>query len=237
MSDLLEVKHMRYIIFLFLLLSFHAKAMYFSSYIYEMGSKEDFISKYVTNDTDTSNLYNINAYPIEKPSNTNEIRLNINDKEVLYTPLRQTINKKETDIFKIIYRGPKDDKERYYRVVFTEIPLTSFSNQDKNRSSTYIPSTSLSTILIVRPRKPDFQYILDEKQGYIKNTGNTFFRVVIHSGCNGRDDNADQFYMLPGEEYHNISISTDNRKLLIFDKRYIPVGDKCSQVSFDQSES
>ena len=218
---------MKFIIVLMLFLSFHAKAMYFSSYIYEMGSKEDFISKYVTNDTETNNLYTVSAYAIEKPSNTNEVRLNTPDKEILYAPLRKTIDKKVTDLFKIYYRGPKDDKERYYRVSFVETPLTLYNNKQTDRASTYLPSIALSTILIVRPRKPNFQYVIDEKQGFIKNTGNTFFRVSIGNGCDGKDEDADQFYMLPGEEYHNKSITQENRKLLIYDKRYIPVGERC----------
>lgn len=220
---------MKYTILFILFISIHARAMYFSSYIYEMRSNEDFISKYITNDTEIKNLYSVNTYPIERPDNKNEVRLNTKDKEILYAPLRKTIEKKLTDSFKLYYRGPQDDKERYYRVTFTETPLVLYDNKQTSKSLTYLPSIALSTILIVRPRKPKFEYILNEKQGYIRNTGNTFFRVIIHKGCNGKDEESEQFYMLPNEEYHHISITQENKKLIIFDKRYIPVGEKCKR--------
>lgn len=56
----------------------------------------------------------------------------------------------------------------------------------------------MSTILIVRPRKTRFQYEINEATGTIKNTGNTYFRVILQKGCNGDDESSTQFYMLPG---------------------------------------
>jgi len=189
---------MKYIVILLSIIftSANLQAMYFSSYIYEMGSQEDFISKYITNDTETTNLYSISTYAIEKPSNTNEIRINTKDKELLYAPLRSMIDKKATNLFKIFYRGPKDDKERYYRVVFTETPLTLYDNNQPAQTSTYIPSIALSTILIIRPRKQKFDYVVDESKGTLKNTGNTFFRAIVHNQCNQRDEDADHVYIL-----------------------------------------
>lgn len=220
---------MKYI-FIFLLISIinsNVKAVYVSSYIYELGSDESFVSKNIQNNTNNTNLYSISAYPIKKPDNENEIRLQLKDKEVLYAPLRTTIDKSKTDMFKIIYRGPADDKERYYRVIFTETPLVTFNSNEKDRAPLFLPSVSLSTFLIIRPRKINFEYSLDEKKGYIKNTGNTFFRVVIHKGCDGTDQEANQFYILPGEEYYDDAITKENRKLLIFNKKYMQIGEKC----------
>ena len=212
-------------------ISFQSKAMYFSSYIYEMGSKEEFISKHITNDSETRNLYSVDVYPIEKPSNINEIELNTVSKDILYAPLRHTIDKKTSDIFKFYYRGPKDDKERYYRVVFTETPLTLYKNDKNDRASTYIPSISLSTFLIVRPRKEHFKYILDDQKGMIKNIGNTFFRAIVHDGCDSTDEDADHVYILPGEEYQNDLIK-NNRVFLVINKQYISLNtNKCSEQS------
>lgn len=61
-----------------------------------------------------------------------------------------------------------------------------------------VPSVSMSTILIVRPRKTRFQYEINEATGTIKNTGNTYFRVILQKGCNGDDESSTQFYMLRG---------------------------------------
>ncbi|WOE32311.1 MULTISPECIES: molecular chaperone [unclassified Acinetobacter] len=207
--------------------SLSSQAMYFSSYIYEMGSDENIMAKYLTNDTNSMNLYTIQSYEIEKPSNTNEVRINSKEKEILYTPLRKTIDKQSTDFFKLIYRGPQDNKERYYRVSFVETPLTSLNNNATTRSPSYLPSVALSTILIVRPRKQNFQYHLNEKQGLLKNTGNTFFRVIIHQGCNGTDEDATHFYILPGEEYRDQALIGDNKIFLVINKKYMQIGQKC----------
>lgn len=57
-----------------------------------------------------------------------------------------------------------------------------------------VPSVSMSTILIVRPRKTRFQYEINEATGTIKNTGNTYFRVILQKGCNGDDESSTVLY-------------------------------------------
>ena len=37
------------------------------------------------------------------------------------------------EFFKIFYRGPQDDKERYYRVQFTEMPITLFPERNRGK--------------------------------------------------------------------------------------------------------
>lgn len=77
-----------------------------------------------------------------------------------------------------------------------------------------VPSVSMSTILIVRPRKTQFKYEINEETGTIKNTGNTFFRVVIQKGCNGDDESSTQFYMLPGKAGKILRLNTVIKNLL-----------------------
>ena len=45
---------------------------------------------------------------------------------------------------------------------------------------------AMSTILVVRPRQQRLEWQIDERQGEIYNSGNTFFRVIVHQGCAGR---------------------------------------------------
>ncbi len=94
--------------------------------------------------------------------------------------------------------GLGDDIERYYRVIFKETPVTVFPRRMEQKKLNIVPSVSMSTILIVRPRKTRFQYEINEATGTIKNTGNTYFRVILQKGCNGDDESSTQFYMLPG---------------------------------------
>lgn len=206
-----------------------ASAVYFSSYIYEMGSDEDFISKPVKNDTDVLNLYTVQSFKIDKPGDHGENIIYAKDREIIYTPLKLQINPNSTDFFKLLYIGPKDDQERYYRVVFTEIPLGAYSEQNDPKATSFIPTVSMSTIMVVRPRKQRLQYVIDEKQGVIKNTGNTFFRVIIHQSCKLNDESSTQFYMLPNEEYKSDLVKQKNQKFLVVNRRYIAVGDQCPE--------
>lgn len=204
-----------------------ASAVYLSSYIYEMGSEESFISKPVENNTDSSNLYTLQAIKIDKPGVGGENVIYAKNREVIFTPLSLQISPKSTNFFKLIYIGPKDDQERYYRVVFSEVPLAAFEEGNKAQATTFVPTVSMSTILVIRPRKQHLQYEIDEKQGVIKNTGNTFFRVIIHKSCELNDESSTQFYMLPGEEFKNDMVKQRNEKFIVANKTYIKIGQQC----------
>lgn len=202
-------------------------AVYFSSYIYEMMSDESFIAKAIKNDTRTSNMYQISSYKIDKPGKGGEHPIYEKNRDLIYTPLQLKIEPNNTDFFKILYIGPSDNKERYYRVVFIETPLTALPGLNGKGITTFFPSVSMSTILIVRPKKQSVKYEIDEENGVIKNTGNTFFRVIVQQGCNGKDEDANHFYMLPGDIYRDESLMKLNRKFIIVNKKYLPLGKIC----------
>lgn len=208
-----------------------ASAVYLSSYIYEVGSEKDFISKPITNDTNNLNLYTVQTFKIDKPGENGEHIINEKNREIIYTPLSLQINPKSTDFFKLIYIGPKDNQERYYRVVFSEVPLTAFEEHSDPQATTFVPTVVMSTIMIVRPRKQIFKYELNEKTGVLKNTGNTFFRVIIHQGCEPDDTSSTQFHMLPNEEYKGDLIKQKNRKFLVINQHYEQIGNQCEALS------
>lgn len=207
-------------------ISHSALAIYFSSFIYEMMSDEDFIAKPIRNDTKNLSMYQISSFKIDKPGPSGEKKIYVKDRELIHTPLELKIEPNSSNFFKILYIGPKDNQERYYRVVFLETPLTAFKNS-KEDGTIFFPTVSMSTILIVRPRKQILKYEVDEAKGIIKNTGNTFFRVIIHQGCEGTDEDATHFYMLPGETYQDESVKNTNRKFIIANKRYYQAGKMC----------
>lgn len=204
-----------------------ASAAYFSTFIYEMMSDESFIAKSVRNDTKTSNMYEVRSFKIDRPGEQGENRVQEESRDLVYTPVKLKIESGAIDYFKILYIGPKDDQERYYRVVFKETPLTTLPVQEQKNSTSFFPTVSMSTILIVRPRQQVFKYEIDEKNGVIKNTGNTFFRVIIQQGCNGTDEDANHFYMLPGESFQNNSVKENNKKFIVANKKYVPLGKAC----------
>lgn len=218
-------KHM--ILALLWLFSASVKAVYFDSIIYEMPADRDFIAKQLFNDTQKNNIYTISAYRIDRPGVGGEHRLPMENGELLYAPLKFSVAANGKEYFKIFYRGPRDDKERYYRITFTESPLTLFPFKPAARKTYIFPVVAMNTILVVRPRTLHFSYRLDEQNGTLQNDGNTFFRVIIQKGCNGDDESSTQFYMLPGETYKNKSLSAQNKKYLVAMEKYIKLGKRC----------
>ncbi len=203
------------------------QAVWFNSLVYDIPADKDFISQSLFNDTDRTNLYNVSAFKIDKPGNGDENVIRGSDLEILWAPLKFSLSPQQTDYFKLYYRGPKDDVERYYRVVFKEIPVRAFPLQTTGSHLNVLPVTAMSTFLIVRPRKINLAYQVDEHNGIIKNTGNTYFRVIIHKGCDGDDVSSNQFYMLPGEQYQDASVKGKNKKFIVADNKYMKAGTAC----------
>ncbi|HBT3066245.1 TPA: molecular chaperone [Klebsiella pneumoniae] len=206
---------------------FPAQAIYLESTIYEIPSDKSFISKRIYNDSQKQNLYSIGAVKIDKPGPGGENRSAIADGELLFTPLNFSLAPQASQFFKIFYRGPQDDKERYYRILFREMPITLFSERNQGKGGLALPVITMDTILIVRPRKMNLAYTIDEINGTLKNTGNTFFKIIVHQGCNSTDDEATMRYVLPGETWHNRELKTKNRKFIVALQKYLPVGQGC----------
>lgn len=202
-------------------------AIEFDSYIYEMAATDSFISKAVYNNTQSSNLYRISIQKIDRPSRHAEQEVPLDAGEMLYAPQKLMIHRDEHNYFKIFYHGPEDQQERYYRVNFLESPLNLYEAPNAQKNSVVFPSLGVSTILIVRPRQLKLAYQLDEKNGSIQNTGNTFFKLIIHQGCQGNEDTAEQFYMLPGESYQHAALKQNNRKYILAMQQYTPLGQAC----------
>lgn len=218
----------RVLLMVLLFLASSAQAISVSSYIYEMEANEEFIAKSVTNDTAEFNTYRVSVFKIDRPGPGGENILYQKDRELIFAPLFLNIPAGQTDYFKLLYIGPKDDQERYYRIDFLESKMGGLEDvKEGGAQSVFVPSISFSTVFIVRPRKQNLKYDLNEQQGYLKNIGNTTFRLIVSQGCDGSDEDAIQFYMLPGEEYRNESLKGENKKFIVANKKYIPVGSTC----------
>ena len=204
----------------FILLSgltvFSAQAVYLESTIYEMPSDKSFISKRIYNDSQKQNLYSIGAVKIDKPGPGGENRSAIAEGELLFTPLNFSLAPQASEFFKIFYRGPQDDKERYYRILFREMPITLFTERNQGKGGQALPVIAMDTILVVRPRKMNLAYTIDEANGTLKNT---------------TDDDATMRYVLPGETWRSSELKSKNRKFIVALQKYIPVGQGCFKLN------
>ncbi|MEQ4763055.1 molecular chaperone [Klebsiella aerogenes] len=210
-----------------LFISLNSYGAYLESTIYEIDNTTDFVSKSVINNTNRTNIYTLVAYKVNKPGSGNENIVITNSKEVLWSPLKITLKPGEKNYFKLYYKGPKDEFERYYRVIYKESPMVVYPIKNDIKHTDVTPVVSISTILVVRPRKINFNFYIDESTGVIKNTGNTFFRIIIQRGCNGDDETSKQLYILPGELWRNPQVSNTNKKYIVAMNRYIQLGKGC----------
>ena len=208
-------------------LSSPASAVYFTSIVYDMDASREFIARPIWNDTPRSNLYTISAYQIARPGAGDEAPVIGANKDLVWSPLKFTVQAKGQEYFKLYYRGPKDDVERYYRVVFKETPVTLFPWKAEEKRLDVIPVVAMSTLLVVRPRQTRLKYEVDEAKGIIRNTGNTFFRVILQKGCSGDDESSTQFYMLPGESWQGPEAKGGNKKYVVALSRYHRLGSGC----------
>ncbi|OAT34735.1 fimbrial protein [Proteus myxofaciens] len=211
------------ILFMILLSSFNsnAYALYINSDISSIDSGKEFFSKPYINDTQKTNLYNFSAYKIDRPGNQ-EHGTPIHNGEIIFTPLKKILLPGEQEYFKIFYRGQADEIERYYKIIISETPLDMRNDDGKKKQPLFYPTISLETYFVVRPKNPDFKYSLNPNEGILKNTGNTYFRVLLHESCNTNDDSEPyMFYLLPNQEIKDPRLKKKTRKyIVIFDKFY-----------------
>ncbi len=207
-------------------LAFPAQAIYLNSGVVTLESDQTFLSRQFVNNTKNTNLYVISAYRINQPGGDEQPHA-LENGEILYTPLRKVLAPGTWEYFKIFYRGPADDRERYYRIVIKEIPANALTMPNRSKAPLFSPVVALDTILVIRPRKMRFTYHYDPHAGELKNTGNTYFRVMIHQSCDAPDDTAKVFNLLPGESYRGADLRGQNRKFIIGFNRYMRLGEAC----------
>lgn len=201
-----------------------AQALYLSSDISALEPNKSFFSKSYINDTKKVNLYTFSAYQIDKPDN-NEQGKPIEEGEIIFTPLKKILLSGEQEYFKIFYRGKEDDKERYYKIVISETALDVDTDPALNQQSLFYPTVSLETYFVVRPKNIDFQYAMDANAGVLKNTGNTYFRVLVHESCEVNDDEQPLvLYLLPQQEFRNEALKKKSRKYIVIFDKYHSIG-------------
>ncbi|NIF48662.1 fimbrial protein [Enterobacter sp. Ap-1006] len=215
------------LLLLALLLSPSAKAIYLSSGVFTLESDKSQFSRQFLNNTDSTNLYTIAAFRIDRPG-IDERQQPLQNGEILYTPLKKVLEPGAWEFFKIFYKGPEDDRERYYRIIIKETPTNATPIPAPSKSPLVSPVVALDTVLVVRPRKMNFSYDYNPNMGVLTNTGNTYFRVILHKTCEENDDTAKIFQLLPGERYRGEEMKGQHSKFIVAFDKYIRVGNQCA---------
>ncbi|MCG8708005.1 hypothetical protein JHU04_001206 [Brenneria sp. 4F2] len=194
-----------------------------------MAPDEFSLSKEIANTTDSARFVSVTVYRLSSPMAEGVIIPMESKAELLSTPANLILPGNTKDNFRFFYQGPDDDKERYYRLSWTDEPIMESGYTHKIKQGQATTSAVINTILVVGPRRKNFDYRRSGDTLY--NSGNAAFRVISFGAC--KDKKLDQgkgcrerYYVMPGMsvKIKYTDISNKNTRIGIWHgKTYINV--------------
>nr|VUD28884.1 CFA/I fimbrial auxiliary subunit [Raoultella sp. NCTC 9187] len=149
-----------------------------------MNSDSSVLSKEIKNTTDSGRLINIHMERLSSPLDGGNVIAMESQDEVLLTPASLLLPAKSSDVIRFFYKGPTDDKERYYRIVWFDQALSDAQRNGAARSAVATASARIGTILVVGPRKVNYRY--QYANGTLVNSGNATLRILAYGPCSRR---------------------------------------------------
>lgn len=194
---------------------------------FSLAADEAFVAKRVVNNNKSARLYRISIIGIDRPGGK-EVRSRPVDGELLFAPRQLTLQAGASEYFKFYYHGPKDNRERYYRVSFHEIPTRNYvMRTDRGAQIGMEPVVVMDTILVVRPRQVQFKWVYDRAAGTVSNTGNTWFKLLIKPGCDTTEEEGDAWYLRPGDVVRQAALRQQGNHYIVYNDKFIKMTKDC----------
>ena len=204
-----------------------AQAISVGNLTFSLPAEADFASKRVVNNNKSARLYRIAVSAIDRPGGS-EVRSRPVDGELLFAPRQLALHAGESEYFKFYYHGPRDNRERYYRVSFREIPTRNLTRRSLTGGEVSMePVVVMDTILVVRPREVQFKWSFDKVAGTVSNTGNTWFKLLIKPGCDSTEEEGDAWYLRPGDVVRQPALRQPGNHYLVYNDKFIKISDTC----------
>lgn len=204
-----------------------AQAISVGNLTFSLPAEADFASKRVVNNNKSARLYRITVSAIDRPGGS-EVRSRPVDGELLFAPRQLALQAGESEYFKFYYHGPRDNRERYYRVSFREIPTRNLTRRSPTGGEVSMePVVVMDTILVVRPREVHFKWSFDKAAGTVSNTGNTWFKLLIKPGCDSTEEEGDAWYLRPGDVVRQPALRQPGNHYLVYNDKFIKISDTC----------
>ena len=178
-----------------------------------MNSGSSTLSKEITNTTDSGRLINIHMERLSSPLDGGKVIPMDKQDEILLTPASLLLPAKASDVIRFFYKGPADDKERYYRIVWFDQALSDAQRNGSTRSAVATASARIGTILVVAPRKANFRY--QYANGTLVNTGNATLRILAYGPCLKPADGKEckeNYFLMPGKERRFTRVNVADKK-------------------------
>lgn len=163
----------------------------------DAGSQE--VAKQIENGSDQARLVTISVTRITSPEEGGqEIPMEVSG-ELMLSPSRLMLPANAKNNVRFFYKGPQDDKERYYRIRWLDTALSVDDQRNERRQAVATTSAQIGTILVVTPRQHRFAY--DLKDDTLTNQGNASYRTVAYGPClKGGELCKETYYDLPGKQ-------------------------------------
>ena len=204
-----------------------AQAISVGNLTFSLPAEADFASKRVVNNNKSARLYRITVSAIDRPGGS-EVRSRPVDGELRVAPRQLALQAGESEYFKFYYHGPRDNRERYYRVSFREIPTRNLTRRSPTGGEVSMePVVVMDTILVVRPRQVQFKWAFDKAAGTVSNTGNTWFKLLIKPGCDSTEEEGDAWYLRPGDVVRQPALRQPGNHYLVYNDKFIKISDTC----------
>ncbi|EHT07330.1 hypothetical protein FMJ63_00485 [Klebsiella michiganensis] len=178
-----------------------------------MNSESSTLSKEIKNTTDSGRLINIHMERLSSPLDGGKVIPMDKQDEILLTPASLLLPAKASDVIRFFYKGPADDKERYYRIVWFDQALSDAQRNGSTRSAVATASARIGTILVVAPRKANFRY--QYANGTLANTGNATLRILAYGPCLKPADGKEckeNYFLMPGKERRFTRVNVADKK-------------------------
>ncbi|QNK06454.1 hypothetical protein [Enterobacter sp. JUb54] len=192
-----------------------------------MNSGSSVLSKEIKNTTESGRLINIHIERLSSPlEGASVIPMEVQG-EVLLTPASLLLPAQSSDAIRFFYKGPADDKERYYRIVWFDQALSDAQRDSTTRSAVATASARIGTILVVAPRKVNFQH--QYANGKLVNTGNATLRILAYGPCLKPADGKEckeNYFLMPGKErrFTRVNVADKKGRIALWQgEQFVPV--------------
>ncbi|WP_075180854.1 hypothetical protein [Pantoea sp. 1.19] len=188
-------------------------------------SDKDLVGKEIKNESPMGRMIGVKVERIDTPLSSGVVIPFGKEDELLLSPSQLMMPGNTKNIIKFWYQGKRDAKERYYRITFTDEPISDAQTKNEKKYAEAQARAIISTILVVQPREKsiDFGVVSD---GVI-NKGNASLRGTAIGEClHDKKECREIFYVLPGRTYHlkQVNLRSKGAHLSLWDnERFIPV--------------
>lgn len=192
-----------------------------------INSDSSTLSKEIRNTTDSGRLVNIRMERLSSPLDDGNVIPMDKPDEILLTPASLLLPAQANDVIRFFYKGPADDKERYYRIVWFDQALSDAQRNSAARSAVATASARIGTILVVVPRKVNFRY--QYADGKLVNTGNATLRILAYGPClkaaEGKECK-ENYFLMPGKErrFTRVNVADKRGRVALWQgEQFVPV--------------